>query len=198
MLTFQFLAVVVCWMVEVFKVLSLDRVQQRLLVEVFMVLSQDRAQQCLFLEVPKGLLPNRVQQHIVEQIPVLVFKALSLGRFHQRLVELSLVLVLKALSQDRFQQRFAEHITPVFKVSCWDRVHHRLVVLFTATSSRRTRRKGWRRKKCWERWSMSPSTASISLPSAPGASAATSWLGAAGEDGAARWYEQELHPFSLP
>ena len=108
-------------------VLSQDRVQQRLLMEVFMVLSQDRAQQCLFWEVLKGLLPNRVQQYIVEQIPVLVFKALSLGRFQQRLVELGLVLVLKALSQDRVQQRF--------------------VVLVITTSSRKTRRKGWRRMK---------------------------------------------------
>ena len=49
-----------------------------------MVLSQDRAQQCLFLEVPKGLLPNRVQQHIVEQILVLVFRALSQDRVQSR------------------------------------------------------------------------------------------------------------------
>ena len=136
MLPFQLLAVVVCWMVEVFQVLSQDRVLQR-----------------LFVEVLKGLFPNRVQQ---------------------RLVWLILVWVVKALSQNRIQQR--------------------LVVLFTTTSSQRTRRKGWRRKKCWERCSMSPSTASNTPPSAPDASAATSWLGAAVEDGAARWHEQGLHP----
>ena len=184
----------VCWIVEVFKVLSQDRVQQRLLIEVFMVLSQDRVQQrllgevfvvlsqdtvqqCLFVEVIKAFFPNRVQQRLVEQIPV---------------------WVAKALSQDRVQQRLVEHVTPVLKVSCRDRVHHRLVVLFTTTSSRRTWRKGWRRKKCWGGWSMSPSTASNTPPSAPDASAATSWLGAAGEDGSARQHEQELHPLSLP
>ena len=83
-LTFQFLALVVCWMVEVFMVLSQDRVQQRLLREVFMVLSQDTVQQCLFVKVPKALFPNRVLQHLVEQILVLFFKALSQDRVQSR------------------------------------------------------------------------------------------------------------------
>ena len=117
---------------------------------------------------------------------------------HSSTVSFSGSQVIKALFPNRVQQRFVEHITPVLKVSCWDRVHHRLVVLFSTTSRRRTWRKVWRRKKCWGGWSMSPSTASNTPPSAPDASAATSWLGAAGEDGAARQHEQELHPLSLP
>ena len=59
---------------------------------------------------------------------MLVLNALFHDTVHQRFVELILVWVVKALSQDG--------------------IHQRLVVLFITTSSRRTRRSGWRRMKC--------------------------------------------------
>ena len=109
-----------------------DTVQPRFLelrfLEVFMVLSQDRVQQRL-LEVYKVLPQDRVQQRVVA-LNIAITAVFSQDSAHQRFVEQN-IMTAKALSPNRVQQ-----LVVVFTFAKLLKALH-----CTAQSRRRTRRR---------------------------------------------------------